>query len=50
MGRVVAVDRHNYAAITTPVASAQMANAWLRAERDFAAVSRPGRREKTLAI
>jgi hypothetical protein len=47
---VAAVRRRDYAAIATPVASAQVTNAWLRAARNLAAVSWSGRREKTLPI
>jgi hypothetical protein len=31
-GEVPAADRRDYAAIATPVTSAQVVNAWLRAE------------------
>ena len=49
-GGVPAVDRRDYAAIATPVTSAQAVKAWLRAEWNLAAVSWLERREKTLAI
>jgi hypothetical protein len=39
MGRAAAVDGHDYAAIATPVTWARAVNAWLRAVRNFAAVS-----------
>jgi transposase-like protein len=42
--------RRDYAAIATPVTSAQVVNASLRAVRNLAAVSWLARREKTLAI
>jgi hypothetical protein len=44
-----AIDRGDYAAIATPVTSAHVVNAWLRAIRNFDAVSWLGRRENTLA-
>jgi hypothetical protein len=49
VGRASTGDPHDYAAIATPVTSAQVVNAWLRPEWNFAAVSWSGRREKTLA-
>jgi hypothetical protein len=49
-GRAARDDTRNYAAMATPVTSAQMVKAWSRAVRNLAAVSWLGRREKTLAI
>jgi hypothetical protein len=38
MGQATASDARDYAAMATPVTSAQVMNAWLRAERNLAAV------------
>lgn len=42
-------DTRDYAAMATPVTSAQVAKAWVRPDRRFAAVSWSRRRGKTLA-
>ena len=42
-------DARDYAAMTTPVTSAQVAKPWVRPDRSFAAVSWSRRRGKTLA-
>jgi|SRR5580704_767679 hypothetical protein len=42
-------DTRDYAAMATPVTSAQVAKAWVRPDRSFAAVSWSRRRGKTLA-
>src|SRR5271157_4463617 len=42
-------DTRNYAAMATPVTSAQVAKAWVRPDRRFAAVSWSRRRGKMLA-
>jgi len=47
---MAAVDRRDDAAIATPVASAQVVNAWMRAERNLVVVFWLGRQKKTLAI
>src|SRR6202521_4891007 len=42
-------DTRDYAAMVTPVTSAQVAKAWVRPDRSFAAVPWSRRRGKTLA-
>ena len=42
-------DTRDYAAMATPVTSAQVARAWVRPDRRLAAVSWSRRRGKTLA-
>ena len=42
-------DANDYAAMATPVTSAQVAKAWVRPDRRLAAVSWSRRRGKTLA-
>ena len=49
MGWAMPGDTRDYAAMTTPVTSAQVAKAWVRPDPRFAAVSWSRRRGKTLA-
>ena len=49
MGWAMPGDTRDYAAMATPVTSAQVAKAWVRPDPRFAAVSWSRRRGKTLA-
>jgi hypothetical protein len=49
MGRATPGDTRDYAAMATPVTSAQVAKAWVRPDRRLVAVSWSRRRGKTLA-